>query len=106
MKKVILATLLTLSFTYAVDAQMELEHAIKTGTSSEGTKEDMSKMKAAGKCNADQVAKVKTKAKEEVKSEATKSATELEHAVKSATSAEGVAEDMSKMKAAGKCGGK
>ena len=104
MKKIILASVLAFGFAYASEAATELEHANKTATSAESTSADMSKMKAAGKCGADQkgMDKSKMKAKpSEVKP--TKSEMELEHANKTASSEEGVSEDMSKMKAAGKC---
>jgi len=102
MKKLLLAGLFTLGFLYANEAQVELEHATKTASSAEGVKEDMSAMKAAGKCNADQDGKTKPKAAK-ADTKASPSATELEHAVKSPTSPEGTKEDMSAMKAAGKC---
>ena len=54
MKKVILASVLAFGFLYAADAQTELEHANKTAVSAEGQAGDMSKMKAAGKCNSGQ----------------------------------------------------
>ena len=102
MKKIILASLLTATMIYAVDASMELEHAIKTSSSVESPKEDMSKMKAMGKCGADQKMK---QAKHTHSSTPSKADLELEHAIKTAPSAESPKEDMSKMKAMGKCGG-
>ena len=104
MKKIILASVLAFGFVYANEAATELEHANKTATSAEAVSGDMSKMKAAGKCGADQKAMDKSKMK--AKPSAVKKGeaeVELEHATKSASSDEGVAEDMSKMKAAGKC---
>ena len=104
MKKIILASVLAFGFAYASEAATELEHANKTVTSSESVSADMSKMKAAGKCGADQKAmdksKMKAKPAEAAKS---KSETELEHVNKTASSAESVEGDMKKMKAAGKC---
>ena len=104
MKKVILASVLAFGIAYAADAQTELEHAVKSATSSESVSGDMSKMKAAGKCGADQKAmdksKMKAKKGEVKKGEAE---TELEHANKSQTSDGSPKQDMSKMKAAGKC---
>ncbi len=102
MKKLLLVGLFTLGFLYANEAQVELEHATKTASSAEGVTEDMSAMKAAGKCNADQDGKAKSKATK-VETKNSSSATELEHAVKSPTSPEGTKKDMSAMKAAGKC---
>ncbi|MGB5964958.1 MAG: hypothetical protein WBF77_00740 [Sulfurimonadaceae bacterium] len=82
------------------EAQVELEHAIKTPSSLETPKEDMSKMKAAGKCGADQSTS-KTKFE---KSKQSNADLELEHQIKTPSSLEAPKEDMSKMKAAGKCG--
>ena len=102
MKKLILASILALGFAYANKADVELEHALKTAPSAESQAGDMSKMKAAGKCNADQSAKVKPKVK--VKEHTpTKAEVELEHALKTPPSPESPPPDMSKMKAAGKC---
>jgi hypothetical protein len=101
MKKVILASVLAFGFLYAADAQTELEHANKTAVSAEGQAGDMSKMKAAGKCNADQSGKIKVK--QQTEGTPGKAETELEHAVKSQSSDEAPKQDMSKMKAAGKC---
>ncbi len=50
MKRLLLAGLFTLGALYANEAHTALEHATKTASSVEGTKGDMSKMKAAGKC--------------------------------------------------------
>ena len=80
---------------------MELEHAVKTAPSDESVSEDMSKMKAMGKCGADQ----KTSQHTHTETTPSKADLELEHAIKTASSDEGVSEDMSKMKAMGKCGG-
>jgi hypothetical protein len=81
--------------------ELELEHAIKTAPSVESPTEDMSKMKAMGKCGADQKSKQSSMAKAK-----DVSAVELalEHAIKTAPSEESPKEDMSKMKAMGKCG--
>ncbi len=58
MKKLILSSILALGlgagFVYAENkAATELEHQIKTQVDTESVGEDMSKMKAAGKCSAD-----------------------------------------------------
>ena len=57
-------------------------------------------MKAMGKCGSDQ----KAQKHSHVKSKPSKSDIELEHALKTAPSDESPEEDMSKMKAMGKCG--
>ena len=61
MKKLVLASILALglvaSAAYANEAATVLEHANKTAASSEGVAGDMSEMKAAGKCGADQSTK-------------------------------------------------
>ena len=106
MKKVILASVLAFGFGLGFaqaesSAAVELEHANKTAASAEGQAGDMSKMKAAGKCNADQSGKIKVK--KQMESTSGKAETELEHAVKSQSSDEAPKQDMSKMKAAGKC---
>ena len=102
MKKTILASIFAFTLIYATDSAIELEHAIKTPSSSESPKEDMSKMKAMGKCGADQKAKM---IHTHNPSKANKADVELEHAIKTAPSVESPKEDMSKMKAMGKCGG-
>ena len=83
-------------------ADVELEHAIKTPSSAEAPKEDMSKMKAMGKCGGDQ--KAGKSADNNHSSTPSKSELELEHAIKTPSSDESPKEDMSKMKAMGKCG--
>jgi len=108
MKKLILASMLTLGlgagFAYAENkAAIELEHANKTASSNDGVAGDMSKMKAAGKCNADQSAKIKTKAKVR-QHKPSKSELELEHANRLSTGADGHTKGMGNMKAQGKCG--
>jgi len=110
MKKIVLASILALGlsagYAYAENkAAVELEHANKTATGTDGVAGDMSAMKAAGKCGADQSAKkiVHTKAKAKAK---TKAELELEHANKLADGTDGVAGDMGNMKAQGKCGSK
>jgi predicted HD phosphohydrolase len=104
MKKIILASVLAFGFAYASEAATELEHANKPATSAESTSADMSKMKAAGKCGADQKGMDKSKMKAKPsKTTKGKAATELEHANKTASSVEGVEGKMKKMKAAGKC---
>ncbi len=102
MKKLILLSVLTLGILYANDAQTELEHAIKSPSGVESVAEDMSAMKAAGKCGAGQ-GTAKNRSAKYVKSTAD---IELEHAIKSPSGTDGVSEDMSAMKAAGKCGSK
>ena len=102
MKKLILASILSMGFVYANKADVELEHALKTAPSVESQAGDMSKMKAAGKCNADQSGKIKVKVNKPVKTP-TKGEIELEHALKTATGDDSVDGDMKKMKAAGKC---
>ncbi len=101
MKKIILASILALGFVYANNAATELEHANKTPSSDEAFTQDMSKMKAAGKCGADQSTMKKKMKKNAVKPNS--AALELEHANKTPTSNEDFGKDMSKMKAAGKC---
>jgi hypothetical protein len=104
MKKILIASLLAFGFAYASEAATELEHANKTATSTESVPGDMSKMKAAGKCGADQKAMDKSKMKAKpAETKQGKAETELEHANKTATGTESVPGDMSKMKAAGKC---
>ncbi|MDQ7044433.1 MAG: hypothetical protein Q9M32_00770 [Sulfurimonas sp.] len=101
MKKLILVGLLTMSVAYAGDSRTELEHAIKTPSSVEDNGGDMSRMKAAGKCGANQKMTHQRKAS----SKHNKAGMELEHAMKTPSSVEDMGGDMSKMKAAGKCGG-
>lgn len=108
MKKLVLAGLLALGlsagYAYAENkAAVELEHANKTANDSESVGGDMSKMKAAGKCNADQSGKMKKKMKKKAH-KPTKSELELEHANKLKTGDDSVAGDMGNMKAQGKCG--
>ena len=104
MKKIILASVLAFGFAYAADAQTELEHATKSAPSEEAVSGDMSAMKAAGKCGADQKAMDKTKMKaKKAEMKKGKAEAELEHAIKTQTSEEAPKQDMSKMKAAGKC---
>jgi len=107
MKKLVLASILALGlgagFAYANQAAVELEHANKTAAGADGVAGDMSKMKAAGKCNADQSGKMKVKTKAKAHTP-TKSELELEHANKLKSSVDGVAGNMGKMKAQGKCG--
>ncbi len=106
MKTLIIASLLAFGSVavYANQASVELEHANKIASSAEGVAGDMSAMKAAGKCNADQATK-KNVPKHAEKAK-TKAELELEHANKTASSADGIAGDMGNMKAQGKCGAK
>jgi len=57
MKRILLTTIITATLIYAGDAAIELEHAIKTAPSVESAVEDMSAMKAMGKCGGDQKSK-------------------------------------------------
>jgi hypothetical protein len=101
MKKILLISASVLTLIYANSSSIELEHAIKTASSEESPKENMSKMKAQGKCGADQkMIKMDVK-----KSDNNQASIELEHAIKTSSSEESPKEDMSKMKAQGKCGG-
>ena len=106
MKKLVLVSLLTLGLgvgvVYANQAAVELEHANKTATSIEGVSGDMSAMKAAGKCGADQMKKSKSMMKKKAHTPS-KAELELEHANKLATSEDSVDGDMGDMKAQGKC---
>jgi uncharacterized protein HemX len=107
MKNVFLAAVvalgLGLGFAYAENqAELELEHANKLATGDDSVQEDMGNMKAKGKCNTDQSAKIKKKATKPAK-KPSKSELELEHANKLATGDDSVQEDMGKMKAQGKC---
>jgi len=110
MKKLVLASLLALGlsagYAYAENkAAVELEHANKLSTGVDGVAGDMSAMKAAGKCAADQSGKVKKKVPKKVHTPS-KAELELEHANKLSTGDDGVAGDMGNMKAQGKCGSK
>ena len=110
MKKLVLASLLALGlsagYAYAENkAAVELEHANKIATGDDSVAGDMSKMKAAGKCSADQSAKVKTKVKRKAHTP-NKAELELEHANRLSTGTDGHSKDMGNMKAQGKCGSK
>jgi hypothetical protein len=108
MKKLILASVLALGlgvgFAYAENkAATELEHQNKTANEgAENVGGDMSAMKAAGKCNADQSGKIKTKTKAKTH-KPSKSELELEHANKLPTGVDGYTKGMGNMKAQGKC---
>ena len=109
MKNLILASLLALGLSsgviYANQAALELEHANKTANdNTESIGGDMSAMKAAGKCNADQAAKKAVPKKKAAAKKKTKAELELEHANKLQSEPDGVAGDMGNMKAQGKCG--
>ncbi len=109
MKKLILASVIALGlgvgFVYAENkAAIELEHQIKTANDAESVGGDMSAMKAAGKCNADQVGTKKTTTKKRAEKPKSKSALELEHQIRTANDEESVGADMGNMKAQGKCG--
>jgi len=84
------------------ETALEYEHQLKTPKSEEELPVDMSKMKAMGKCGADQKAYDAKEVKEDVNS--SEALLEYEHQLKSAHSEEEFPEDMSKMKAEGKCG--
>ena len=103
MKKTLLVSLIVAGVLYATESNtaVEYEHALKSASSVEAVAEDMSEMKAMGKCGADQKADKAT-----THSNATSATVpvEYEHALKSTTSVEAPTEDMSKMKAEGKCG--
>jgi hypothetical protein len=104
MKKLILAGIITLglSFAYAENkAATELEHQIKTAVDAESVGEDMSEMKAAGKCNADQVGKKKVPTKKAAQKAKSKAELELEHQNKLKTGDDSVAGDMGNMKRCG-----
>ena len=109
MKKLVLASILALGlgsgFVYAENkAATELEHQIKTANAgAENVGGDMSKMKAAGKCNADQSGKMKPKVKSKAH-KPSKSELELEHANRLPTGEDGYTKGMGNMKAQGKCG--
>jgi len=108
MKKLVLASLLALGlsagYAYAENkAAVELEHANKLSTGVDGVAGDMSAMKAAGKCAADQDGKMKKNLKKKVH-KPTKSELELEHANKLATGDDSIVGKMGDMKAQGKCG--
>ncbi|QOR61110.1 hypothetical protein ACM66Z_06530 [Sulfurovum sp. ST-21] len=107
MKKVVVASILALGLGFGfaqadTKAEVELEHALKTATGDDSVDGDMSKMKAAGKCNAGQSGKVKVKVKKPAR-KPTKAELELEHANKLATGDDSVDGDMKNMKAQGKC---
>ena len=106
MKRTILISLVAIGILYATEHNnnVEYEHALKSASSVEGVSEDMSKMKAMGKCGADQKRYTPPSTTKEDKNTSLLPV-EYEHALKSASSDEGVEEDMSKMKAMGKCGG-
>jgi methylthioribose-1-phosphate isomerase len=105
MKRTILISLIAVGIIYATEqsSTVEYEHALKSTASVEAAVEDMSKMKAMGKCGADQKAGKSTIATKETNGSTV--SVDYEHALKSSSSQEGVSEDMSKMKAMGKCGG-
>ena len=107
MKKLVLASLLALglgsAMVYANQAAVELEHANKTASSVEAVSDDMSAMKAAGKCGADQSAK-KSVPKKHMQRAKTQTELELEHANKLKSEPDGTAGNMGNMKAQGKCG--
>ena len=107
MKKVIISAVvalgLGLGFAYAENtASTILEHANKTATGPDASAGDMSKMKAAGKCNADQSGKMKSKMKKPAR-KPTKAELELEHANKLPTGPDSFQGNMKNMKAQGKC---
>ncbi len=107
MKKLVLAGIIVLGLgsaaVYANQAATELEHANKTAAGADGVAGDMSKMKAAGKCNADQSGKAKTNVKRKAH-KPSKSELELEHANRLSTGADSNNKGMGNMKAQGKCG--
>ena len=107
MKKVVVASILALGLGFGFaqaesKGLTELEHSNKTATGIDSVDADMSKMKAAGKCNADQSGKMKTKSTKPAR-KPTKAELELEHANKLSTGDDSVQGDMKNMKAQGKC---
>ena len=105
MKTITLISLVTLSLIYATaqnSNDLEYEHQLKSPSSVESPLEDMSEMKAMGKCGADQKGSKPTTHHDPLAG--VEASSELEHAVKTPPSEESPAEDMSKMKAMGKCG--
>jgi len=108
MKKLVLAAVVTLGlglgFAHAdgEKAAQILEHENKTATGSDSVDADMSKMKAAGKCNAGQSGKMKSESTKPAR-KPTKAELELEHANKLATGDDSVDGNMKNMKAQGKC---
>jgi len=107
MKKVVVASILALGLGFGFaqaenKAAVELEHANKTASGIESSDKDMSKMKAAGKCNADQSGKMKTMSTKPAR-KPTKAELELEHANKLATEPGSSEGNMKNMKAMGKC---
>ena len=107
MKKVVLAAVVALGlgmgFAHAENkAAVELEHANKTASGMDSSDGDMSKMKAAGKCNAGQSGKMKSKSTKPAR-KPTKAELELEHANKLSTGADSSQGNMKNMKAQGKC---
>jgi hypothetical protein len=105
MKTITLMSLVTLSLIYATaetnNTLLEYEHQLKSPSSVEAMPEDMSRMKAMGKCGADQKAYKKTPQKEEKMS---KTQLEYEHNLRLPHSEEETGESMGDMKAMGKCG--
>ncbi len=105
MKTITLVSLVTLSLIYATaetnNTLLEYEHQLKSSTSVEAMPEDMSKMKAMGKCGADQKAYKPSTHKEQNMS---KAQLEYEHELRLAHSEEEMDENMGNMKAMGKCG--
>lgn len=106
MKKLILASILTfglgLGFAYAENkAAVELEHANKLATGDDSVAGDMSAMKAAGKCSADQVGKKKVPKKKAAQKPKNKAEIELEHQSKLKTGDDSVRGDMGNMKRCG-----
>jgi len=106
MKTITLVSLVTLSLIYATaetktDVAMEYEHQLKTASSDESVSEDMSKMKAMGKCGADQMGDKPVIRKDK---NISKAELEYEHNLKLPTSEEDIGKDMGNMKAMGKCG--
>jgi hypothetical protein len=110
MKTTALIGLVTLALIYATaetntpttDTLLDYEHRLHTTTSVEESPEDMSKMKAMGKCGADQKAHNPKEKKSDTKM--SEGMLDYEHRLHTTTSEEESPEDMSKMKAMGKCG--
>ena len=105
MKKLILTSILALGlvagFAYANEAALELEHQLKLQTGDDSFAGDMSAMKAAGKCSADQVGKKKIPKKKAAQKPKNKAEIELEHQSKLKTGDDSVGGDMGNMKRCG-----
>ncbi len=110
MKTTALIGLVSLSLIYAIaetntptnETLLDYEHRLHTTTSVEESPEDMSRMKAMGKCGADQ--KAHNPKDKKADTNMSKGLLEYEHRLQTSTSVEDMPVDMSRMKAMGKCG--